>query len=72
MILFQADFSWGSSDPESSILYATDMDEAKTILKNTISKKLVFIEEEPNQDHECWLRPVPKEKGVVYTGYYCC
>jgi hypothetical protein len=72
-------YGWGASSPEASVIIADNEIEAEKIATEELSEKLVKVIGDPRENGECdyefteyTIKEIPLEKGIIYTGYYCC
>jgi len=83
--LYEIKYGYDPSNPEKSIVIAENEMEAFNITKNLHDKdnyrdvNLVLVNTKPkNMKHsnyeilECQITEIPMEKGIVYTGHFCC
>ena len=82
MKCYMALFSWSPGDEEQSVIFANNLDEAKSfVLKELEEKKyeIIFVDSYPLNartigylKRECRIQEVPIKEGVIYTGNFCC
>jgi hypothetical protein len=76
--LYQIEYGYFPSNPEKSIVIAENETDAFNITKNLYAN-LVLVNTKPEDmscsEHptlECQITEIPMEKGIVYTGHFCC
>ena len=83
--LYEIKYGYDPSNPEKSIVIAENETEAFNITKNNyaderaLDENMVLVNTKPkDMTHsnyeilECQITEIPMEKGIVYTGHFCC
>ena len=78
MKTYMIEYGWASSGPQKSIIFADNETEALTIAKENTTENLEIVTEDPKETKddsgilECKITEIPQEKGLIYTGHFCC